>query len=196
MKALQVIVVLCIVNSFSLHSMTVKFRNKNEDYSGLEWYHPRYASRIDISEYSSLKGSDIYPYCTSSWRDAWTKNTKNPHNCRILNAYLLLSRRPHESVEQQIEFYQQDLEITTKQLNSTVDIFKKDTLQKRHLLLQTGISQIQQANLSGKLQDHTIQEQVGTALKNISPNNYRCELNHLKEAVETANQCNFLDTNK
>ncbi len=201
MKALQIIAALSIANSFSLHSMQpmqhVRNRNKNEDYSGLEWYHSRYASRIDISAYSSVKGSDIYPYCTSSWRDAWTKNTKDPYNCRILNAYLLLNRRPQESVEQQLEFYKKDLTNTTEQLNSTIEIFKKNTLGTRQKFLERIIPQIQQANLSGKPQDRSIQEQVGMALKNISSSdNYRHELAYLKEAVESANQCDFLDSTK
>jgi hypothetical protein len=189
MKALQIIVILCITSNISLNSM-------DNEYMGLKGYHPEYGASI-YDGFDLRKGrSDIYQYCTPSWKDSWRKNTKDPHKCRILNAYVLLSRRPHESVEQQIEFYKKTLTNTEEQLDYAVSIFEQNKLEKKHTFIQTIIPQIQQANLSGKPQDRNIQEQVGTALKNISPDNYKRELNDLKEAVETANRCNFLDDNK
>jgi hypothetical protein len=190
MKALQIIATLCITTSFSLYSM------ENEEYIGLQFYHPTYHKSFGNEDGAIRCGSTIYSYCTS--------NKKNAHNCDILNAYLLLNRRPQESVETQIKFYTKDLEDTTSKLNSTSDIFRKKDLNLRKSLLQRVIPQIQRARLSGNLQDSAIQQQVDTALKNTFsiPNQYKMffifnscdpdynrELIHLEEAVCQANDC-------
>ncbi len=211
MKTLHVIVALCIASSFSLNSM------ENEEYVGLKFYHPTYHNSF-CSENELTCGSTIYSYCKSNKKDA---------SCDILNAYLLLNRRPQESVEEQIKFYTKDLEATTSELNSTSDIFRKKDLNLRKSLLQSDIfrkkdlnlrksllqiviPQIQQARLSGNLQDSTVQQQVDTALKNTlsTPNrysmlfknlcnpNYNQELILLREAVQHANDCQPITNNR
>jgi len=189
MKKFQIITALCIAQSFSLYSM------KNEEYLGLQFYHTEYHKSF-CYENELTCGSTIYSYCTSNKKDA--------HNCNVLNAYLLLNRRPQESVETQIKFYTKDLEDTTSELNSTSDIFRKKNLNLRKSLLQRIIPQIQQARLSGNIQDSAVQEQVDTALKNTLsiPNKYKMlfifnicdpdynrELIHLQKAVQHANDC-------
>src|SRR6266404_9643300 len=143
MKALHFIITLCITSNFSLFSMGIK------NY----WPHS--------------KGLIVYPrsigvYCTEPLPWRW-----NNKNCAMINAYLLLSRRPQESVEQQIEFYEKDLLTTTEQLNVTTDFFQKEQLRKKNLFTQTAITQIQKANLSGNLQNKDIQEKLNTAFDGI-----------------------------
>jgi hypothetical protein len=184
MKALQIIATLCIAQSFSLYS------SENEEYIGLQHYYPRYHESYSTED-SAMCGSPIYSYCTS--------NKKNAHHCDILNAFLLLNRFPHESVEEQIKFYTKSLEDTTSELNSTNDIFRKKDLHWRKSRLQRIIPQIQRARLSGNLQDAAIQEQVDTALRNTLsvPNtchngcnnsDYHEEFTALRKAVRYANQ--------
>jgi hypothetical protein len=185
MKALQIITALTITTSFSLYSM-----DENEEYIGLRFYHGEYHQSF-CHEGRHHCGSTIYSYCTSNQKDA--------HTCDVLNAYLLLNRRPQESVEEQVKFY--------SELNSTNDIFRKKDLNLRQSLLQRVIPQIQRARLSGNLQDASIQQQVDTSLKNtLSSYNqkmrfmfnqcnfdYTRELIYLRTAVQRANDCKTVD---
>ena len=181
MKALHTIVALVITSIFSLNSM-----NMDKEYMGLETYHDRYANHR----------SGIYTYSRPSW-NFWNK--KDPQNCKILNAYVLLNRRPNESVEQQLEFYTQNLETVTKKLTHfpvNSYYFEKKQLRQKQAFLQAIIPQIKQANLSGKIQDHEIQQKVTTALQNIVDYNgtqdYRFELDDLKFATQNSHKCEFV----
>ena len=182
MKALQIIVALCITSSFSLNAM-------GEQYMGLEKYHDRYANRR----------SGIYTYSRPSWFfSSWLFEKKNTENCKILNAYILLNRRPNESVEQQLEFYEQNLETITEKLKyfpTNSYYFEKEQLKQKQTFLQAIIPQIKQANLSGKVQDPEIQQHVTKAVHNIIDYNgtqdYRYEFDDLKFAVKNAHSCEF-----
>lgn len=142
MKVLHTIVALCIVNSFSLHSMNTQFTGINQLYG---------TNKIRRS-------------CT---RWPWKKNN---NDCVMINAYILLNRYPEQSIEKQIECYEKELADTTKQLNVEIDFFRKEELQKEVFSKQSILTQIQKANLSGKLKDKNIQEKLNTAFDNIVKN--------------------------
>jgi hypothetical protein len=192
MKALYTIAALTIANSFSLYAME---DIQNEKYMGIKAYYRKHPY-ISMSREGEAKIHDYcYPITYHSSESFTKRDPENPRNCEIINAYLLLNRRPQESVKEQINFYEQKLETAQKQLNSTFNVFEKNKLNQRILFLSTGIKQIRQTNLSGKPQDRNIQEQVGNALKNMNADTVY-EMDRLEKAVERANQCNFLDNNQ
>jgi hypothetical protein len=194
MKTSHLIIALYIANSFFLTSV-----GSEKKFIGIKTYWPERAVFNPNTRQTYYSHGPTYNYCLSSWAGKETR-----FNCAMINAYVLLNRRPQESVEEQLAFYKNDLETTTKQIDSMpnkfnldpeTDIFKKNRLIQRQAFLQTIIPQIELANLSGNVQDNNIREQVGNALHNIGAYNQQ-ELKELETAAQKAPQCNFLDTFK
>lgn len=160
MKALHVIVALCIASSFSLNSMDKTVNEKK------------------ITQFTALDGpfDKIGRYCSYlPWR-------KNNQDCIMINAYLLLSRYPNNSVEEQIEFHEKNLSATIEKVNTEANFieehnltysYEMDKLQRIKLNQDSIITEIQKANLSGKIQDKDIQEKLNTSFNNIVKSKFR-----------------------
>jgi hypothetical protein len=200
MKKLHAIVTLCIASSCFLTAISCEkslFISYEKPFIGIQTYWPQREFFNPNTREPFYSHGRTYSYCLS-----WLH--KSDSNCPIINAYILLNRRPQESVEEQLIFYKNDLETTTKQIDSMPnkfnldpesDVFRKNKLRQRQTLLQNIIPQIEQANLSGKVQDSNIKEQIGNALNNIKAYNQQ-ELKELTLAVEKAHQCDLLDKYK